>query len=105
MLETGYQVKRALAHGDAPSKRDQGTCTDVYGTHRRVEVVKDQVVTSQMVRAVQTNVKEVREDGTQCEKVATNENGAQTVQVERLQVRDASIQLSVCDVKQTLRGS
>lgn len=58
-----------------------------------------------MVRAVQTIVKEVREDGTQCEKVATHENGAQTVQEERQQVQDASIQLSVCDVKQTLRVS
>jgi hypothetical protein len=48
-------------------------------------------VTTQMVRAVQTIVKEVREDGTQCEKVATHENGAQTVQEERQQVQDASI--------------
>ena len=62
-------------------------------------------MTSQMVRVVQTNVKEVREDGTQSDKVATNENGAQTVQEERQQVQDASIQLSVCDVKQNLRVS
>ncbi len=44
-----------------------------------------------MVRAVQTIVNEVREDGTQCEKVATHENGVQTDQEYRLQVQDASI--------------
>lgn len=83
MLESGHQVKRALAQGDLAHKRDQGTCTDVYGTHRRVEVVKDQVVTTQMVRAIQTIVREVREDGTQCEKVASKEAGAQTDKEER----------------------
>ena len=105
MLESGYQIKKVLTQGDVPQKREQGTCTDVYGTHRRVEVVKDQVVIAQMVRAVQTIMKEVREDGTQCDKVASHENGAQTDQELRQQVQDASIQLSVLDVKQTLRVS
>jgi len=44
-----------------------------------------------MVRATQTIVKEVREDGTQCEKVASQEAGAQTEKEERQLVRDASI--------------
>jgi hypothetical protein len=36
-----------------------------------------------MVRAIQTIVREVREGGTQCEKVASQEAGAQTDKEER----------------------
>ena len=82
MLEAGSKVKR-LIRGDAPQTRDQGTCTDLYGLSKRVEVVKEQVATEKMVRAVQTVCKEVKEIETQYPRIETYQNESQTDTVKK----------------------
>ena len=60
MLEAENKTRK-LIRGDIPLKREQQTSTDLYGLNKKFEVVKDRIVTLNMVRAVQTLTKEVKE--------------------------------------------